>query len=114
MSVEVDLIRLDYDRRWEILISINTLILGELTKTHISLDEPYRSSREEWKTIMEGAPMLLSHGFSLKNGYYRFDSASEYGTNFCTLIKEEVLRDKLSEVIDRAIELNLRFDCDED
>lgn len=115
MSVEVKLVPLNYDRRWEIHIIINTPTLGLSSETIISLEEPYRASLNDWRKITNGdCAMRLLHGFSLDDGYYQFSSNSEYGTNFNTQIKEEVLREKLSVIIDEAIELRLRFDSDYD
>ena len=115
MSLEVELVPLEYSRRWVIKITINTPSLGALAKTDISIDKPYRSSLEDWRKITGGdCAMSMSHDFSLDDGYYQFNSSSEYGTNFYTMIKEEDLRDKLSAIIDKAVELNLRFADDDD
>ena len=109
MSLEVELIEGFYGRRWQIHITINTPSLGELAKTDIYIDEPYNVSLEDWRKITGGDCAMSLHGFSLDDGYYQFWPACDYGTNFYTRIKEEVLRDKLSAIIDKAVELKRRF-----
>ncbi len=111
MSLEVELVQSDYDRRWVIHIKI----VSPLAVTNIIIDEPYESSIDDWRKITGGdCAMFLYHDFSLDDGYYQFGTSSEYGTNFHTIIKEEILRDKLSKIIDKAVELNLCFGDDKD
>jgi hypothetical protein len=110
MSVEVNLVPLDYGRRWNIDITIDTPMLGELSKTIIYIKEPYRASLDDWRKITSGnCAMYPLNGFSLDDGYYQFYPNSENSVDSYTRIKEEVLRGKLSEVIDKAVELNLHF-----
>jgi hypothetical protein len=78
------------------------------------IDDPYIYSLEDWRRLAEGNDALCLCGIALDDGYYQLSvGVTEPGVE-CELyshmaIKEEHLSEELTNAIDEAVELNLKF-----